>query len=232
MRITNQRSPTTSPSGTSPAESTVAGRHAALADGTPILIRRITPDDAPLLADGFARLSNESRRLRFLTSKPALSAAELRYLTEVDGHRHEALAAIDPGTGAGVGVARFVRDSEDPSRAEVAVTVTDQWQHRGLGKLLLGCLADRARAEGIHQFTALVAEENRAMQELLEGLGAPIRVSDSLGDAVEYEIDLAPEGLGAELEEALRAAASGRLRIPPPLHDRLRALVPIHLPGP
>src|SRR5437764_12487743 len=144
-----------------PMLSTTRPRTAILPYGTRILNRRLTPDDAPLLAEAFTRLSQESRRLRFLTAKENLSEAELRYLTEVDGHRHEALGAIDPGSGQGIAVGRFVRDERDPSRAEVAITVADDWQRRGLGKLLLTQLADRARHEGIGRFTALVSADNR-----------------------------------------------------------------------
>jgi GNAT superfamily N-acetyltransferase len=200
-----------------------------LRDGTLVVISRLTPADAPLLADGFARLSEESRRLRFLTPKPSLSNAELRYLTEVDGHRHEALGAIDPTTGRGVAVGRFIRDERDPSCAEVALTVADEWQHLGLGKLLLSRLVDRAREEGVERFTALVAEDNENMQKLIERLDAPARVTH-VGDKVaEYEIVLAPTGLGVQLEQALRAAAAGHLQVPPRVCDALRALVPLHL---
>jgi GNAT superfamily N-acetyltransferase len=200
-----------------------------LRDGTLVVISRLTPADAPLLADGFARLSEESRRLRFLTPKPSLSNAELRYLTEVDGHRHEALGAIDPTTGRGVAVGRFIRDERDPSRAEVALTVADEWQHLGLGKLLLSRLVDRAREEGVERFTALVAEDNENMQKLIARLDAPARVTH-VGDKVaEYEIVLAPTGLGVQLEQALRAAAAGHLQVPPRVCDALRALVPLHL---
>src|SRR5436190_18157619 len=159
-----------------------AHRHpATLSDGTRILIRRVTPADAPILAGGFARLSEESRRLRFLTPKESLSDAELRYLTEVDGHHHEALGAVDPGTGEGIAVARFVRDEHERSRAEVAITVADDWQHRGVGKLLLIRLADRARDEGIRRFTALVSTDNRGMKALLGRLGSPTLLTKVTG---------------------------------------------------
>lgn len=199
----------------------------ALHDGTEAVISRVTPADAPRLADGFTRLSEESRRLRFLGPKPTLSKAELRYLTEVDGHRHEALGAIDPTTGRGVAIGRFVRDPADASRAEVAITVADDWQHRGLGKLMLGRLADRAREEGIQRFTAFVAADNASMQRLLERIDAPARVTHIGGaDVAEYEIELAPKGLGVQLEAALRAAAAGHLQVPPRICEALRALVP------
>jgi RimJ/RimL family protein N-acetyltransferase len=199
-----------------------------LRDGSKVRISRITARDAPLIADGFERLSAETRRLRFLTSKPTLTSAELRYLTEVDGHRHEALGAVDPRTGQGIAVARFVRDPADQSRAEVAVTVADEWQHRGLGTLMLERLSDRAREEGVERFTALVSGDNHRMQPLLNRLGAPVHVNEVGSGALEYEIQLAPRGLGSQLETLLRAAAAGHWQMPPRVCDALRALVPIH----
>jgi GNAT superfamily N-acetyltransferase len=213
----------------SPHASAGESRAATLPDGTRLFVARLTPEDAPVLAAAFARLSSESRRLRFLTSKPSLSEAELRYLTTVDGHDHEALAAVEPETGQGVGVARFVRDTDNPTRAEAAVTVTDDWQRRGVGKLLLERLADRARAEGITHFTALISSENRGMQALVKHVGQSVHVSRVGGGIFLYEIELGPSGLAAQLEEALRAAAAGHLQLPPRLREVLRALVPFHL---
>jgi GNAT superfamily N-acetyltransferase len=204
----------------------IAPEQVTLRDGSRVRIARITPRDAPLIADGFKRLSAETRRLRFLASKPSLSSSELKYLTEVDGHRHEALGAVDPATGQGIAVARFVRDNADDSRAEVAVTVADEWQHRGLGTLLLDRLADRAREEGITHFTALVAGDNPAVGPLLEGLGGTVTTTEIANGTLETEIALAPHGLGRQLETLLRAAATGHWQMPPRVCDALRALVP------
>src|ERR1700758_3110348 len=101
--------------------------------------------------------------MRFLTPKKELSPAELRYFTDVDHHDHEALGALDHADGRGVGVARYVRDTEDPQAAEIAVTIIDDWQGRGLGTELLAQLSDRARQEGICRFTATGAYGNAAM---------------------------------------------------------------------
>jgi len=119
------------------------GRPTLLRDGSEVLIRQVHGADAPLLADGFARLSARSRRMRFLFPKNELSATDLRYLTEIDHRDHEALGALDATDGRGVGVARYVRSAEDPSAAEIAVTVVDEWQGRGLGRELVGQLAER-----------------------------------------------------------------------------------------
>jgi RimJ/RimL family protein N-acetyltransferase len=149
-----------------------AGQRVTLSDGSEALIRPLEPSDAAVLLDGFSRLGAESRRLRFLTTKSGLSRAELRYFTDLDHHDHEALAAVSRAEARGVGVARFIRDPDDPRSAEVAVTIVDDWQGRGLGTELLRQLAHRARQEGIHRFTALVAADNIAMLGLIRNLSA------------------------------------------------------------
>ena len=167
-----------------------AGRRVVLCDGSEVVIRQVQRDDAPLLADGFARLGPESRRLRFLRRKDELSAAELRYFTDVDHHDHEALGALDHTAGGGVGVARYVRDASDPHSAEIALTVVDDWQGRGLGTELLAQLSGRARAAGIRRFTALVSADNAAMIALLRRLCAdPVHREHG---TVEWEITLVP----------------------------------------
>src|SRR4051794_22385700 len=130
----------------------------------------------------------------------------LDYLTDIDHHDHEALVALDPATGEGAGVARFVRLADRPEVAEAAVTVADAWQGRGLGTLLLELLAGRARQEGITRLTALMLAENDDMLELLERLG-PVRVIDRELGTVEVETPLSAEGVGAELRSVLRLVA-------------------------
>jgi RimJ/RimL family protein N-acetyltransferase len=166
-----------------------SGQRVMLRDRSAVLIRQVQPSDAPLLADGFARLSAHSRQMRFLRRKDELSAAELRYFTDVDHHDHEALGALDPG-GRGVGIARYVRDAHDPHAAEIALTIVDDWHGRGLGTELLAQLTDRARSAGIRRFTALVATGNAAMTALLDNAGGT-PVGRGPG-TVEYEITLAP----------------------------------------
>ena len=172
------------------AGAAVTGRPVVLRDGSAVLIRPVRSADAPLLADGFARLSDRSRRLRFLSPKQALSPVELGYFTDVDHHDHEALGALDHADGRGVGIARYVRDADDPQAAEIAVTVIDDWQGRGLGTELVAQLSERARSEGIRRFTAQVAADNPAMARLLRNVRADL-VRREPG-ALQYEITLGP----------------------------------------
>ena len=164
------------------------GTPVVLRDGSQVQIREVRGSDAPLLADGFARLSARSRQQRFLSPKHSLSAAELRFLTEVDHHDHEAIGALSPADGRGVGIARYIRDPGDPEAAEIAVTIADDWQGRGLGTELLARLSDRARQEGICRFTATIAYGNAAMATLLQNMGAELAGHDH--GTVDYVVDL------------------------------------------
>lgn len=197
-----------------------------LNDGSKVVIRQVHREDAPLLAEGFARFSAESRRLRFLTDKPRLTEAELRYFTEIDHHDHEALGAVDEVDGRALGIARYIRDRKDPELAEIAVAVVDDWQGRGLGTELLTRLLDRAREEGVRRFTALVAVDNEVMVNLLHDLGGELHATPNASGAVEYELTPAPGGPGREVVDLLRAFGHRQLKAPASIREALAALVP------
>lgn len=197
------------------------GKAFALRDGSSVLVRPVRPDDRELLLAGFERLGPESRYQRFLAPMAELTDDIVTYLTDVDHHDHEALAAIDAATGEGVGVARFIRSPGRPDTAEAAEAVIDDWHGRGVGTLLLDLLAERAREEGVVRFTALLLADNREMLELLEAIG-PLRVVDRQRGTVEIEAELAPAGAGPVLHGLLGASARepGRVGVRPPAPAR------------
>jgi RimJ/RimL family protein N-acetyltransferase len=142
-----------------------------LTDGTAVVIRPILSSDKEMLSSGIACLSEESRRRRFLSAKPRLSAAELRYFTEVDGRDHYALVAQladDPSEIVAVG--RFVRLPDDRSTAEAAIVVCDGLQRRRLGTQMARLLGDAARRRGIRRFAATVLSDNPAAMRLMRTL--------------------------------------------------------------
>lgn len=194
-------------SGTPPTTELVAlGAPIELRDGARVRVRQGHSSDKALLLRGFARLSEESRYRRFLAPTAELSEDTLRYLTEVDHRDHEMVIAVDEQTGEGLGVARYVRDGERPDAAEVAVTVIDDWQGRGLGTLLLEVIGARAREQGITTFTALMLSTNRDAMDVLRHLG-PVRIVDREAGTVEIEAPIQPIGLSPALRKLLRVAA-------------------------
>jgi GNAT superfamily N-acetyltransferase len=192
----------------------VVGAPAALRDGSRVRLRQGHHTDRDLLVRAFARLSSEGRYRRFLAAMPELTDEMVTYLTEIDHHDHEAIIALDEDSGEGIGVARYVRDPTHPETAEVAVTVIDEWQGRGLGTLLMEVLGARARAEGIRGFTAMMLATNQKMMELLEGLG-PVHVLDRDAGTVEIETPIPDTGLAPALRKLLQIAARDGAGIPP-----------------
>jgi RimJ/RimL family protein N-acetyltransferase len=154
--------------------------------GREITIRELAPSDHRAVAFAFGRLSARSRYQRFFTAKPELSARELARLTNVDHWHHEALIAFSPAPRSPIGIARYVRLA-DFDAAEVAITVVDGWQHRGVGTALLAALTERARAAGIRRFHMSMLRDNKAARALAGKLGPPISapVLATAGNVVE-----------------------------------------------
>ena len=180
-----------------------------LRDGTEVLIRPVEPDDKPLFEAGWERFGQESRYRRFMGAKPALTERDLAFFTEVDHVDHEALGAIDPETGSGLGVARYIRDPARPDAAEAAVSVIDACQGRGVGSALLHELVALARARGIRTFTASLFASNHSMLRLFERVGT-VRTKAVEGPALEIDVELATAD-EPTLRMALRSAATGHV---------------------
>lgn len=188
------------------SEIVALGAPTKLADGACVRLRQIRPSDKELLIRGFERLSRASRYRRFLAPMETLTDEMADYLTDVDHHDHEAIVALDEKSGEGIGVARYVRHGDRPGVAELAVTVMDDWQGRGLGTLLVQVLSARAREEGIDSFSALVLASNQEMLDLLNSLG-PVRVVDRESGTVELEMPIPAVGLSPAIRKLLRVAS-------------------------
>lgn len=181
-----------------------------LTDGTRLGLRPIIPEDKQRLVDGFDRLSPESRFHRFFTKVDRLSDRLVAYLTEIDYVDHFAWAAFDASSDLGIGVARYVRSSDDPQAAEAAVAVADDYQGRGIGTLLLRALAAVAFDNGVRRFRGYVMTENLAAQQMLRGLGATMSVDSPGVLLMEVDLPLMLEDIkGTRLYEVLKAAAAG-----------------------
>jgi len=179
---------------TSPARFLAAGRGAAgpspdpgalpgelpLRDGTPALIWPLLPTDARLLREMFRRLSPKSRQRRFLSVLSELDDAMIRLLVGgVDGVHHVALLLIvlpPDGEERPVGVGRLIQDPADPATADIAFTVADDWQGRGVGTTLAQALMER-RPAAVRRLRTEVDAENRASLALLARAG---RMSSSV----------------------------------------------------
>ncbi len=130
-------------------------------------IRPLGRDDRSDFERFFERLSAHSRYLRFFSPLPRLPERTLDWMVDVDGRRHRALAAWRGDEL--VGEARYVAVAD--GSAEVAVTVRDDWQRRGVASGMLLRLITEAARNGFCRLTASSLPENRAVRKLLSGNG-------------------------------------------------------------
>ena len=187
-----------------------AAFRAPLADGGEVRLHPLSPEDAPGMQAGLQRPPPFSfSALR--TAGSRFSAEELRYLTAVDQHRHVAWVASDLNAAGceGIGVARFVRLEDRPGTAEIALTVVDAHQRRGLGTLFLALLWHLGRAQGLRRFSGQIQADNAPMLAILAQLDG--RIEASAADCVNVSARL-PETLEDFPESALGRRARDTAR--------------------
>ncbi len=187
--------------------------HSALNDGTAVCLRTITPDDEDLIREGITKLSAESRYLRFFSPAPALPDAVVQRLADVDGHDHIAWGAICsdcPGSPA-IGAVHAVRHRRDGPVGEFSVAVLDEFQGRGLARMMTAALLVHCLDEGLAVLDVHILSENAAAKRLIKSLVA--EWSGESAGVAEYRLDVAA-GIAA-----LRADADA-----PGVQDVLRAL--------
>lgn len=143
-----------------------------LRDGSRVNIRTLRKEDAALERDFIKRLSPESRWMRFLGGVGEPSDAMIRDLTELDYQHKIAFVALvqEDGKPREIGVSRYSLAADGKS-CECAVTVSDEWQGKGLGTLLMRHLTDIARQRGIESMFSIDDADNSRMQELARDLG-------------------------------------------------------------
>lgn len=119
-------------------------------------------------------MSPESIRNRFLGSKREFSDQELQYLTTLDGWNHYAIGLEErDGQKRGVAIVRLVRASHDIHEAEVAVTIIDEFQRKGLGELLIDLIILAAVERDIERLSFTFLPVNDGIIKLIHRIGAP-----------------------------------------------------------
>ena len=180
-----------------------------LRDGARLRIRPILPTDRGKLADTQPGFSRESHYKRFF-SAPPLSDKVVQYLVDVDYFDHFAWVALpaEDDDEPGVASARYIRERTAPDTAEVAFSVVDDYQGRGLGTLLVGALAVAAAQNGVRRFRARVLAENEPMRAILRRAGARLDFAEP--GVLETVVDVPAFGDGLPdlaTANALRATA-------------------------
>jgi len=162
-------------------------------DGTRLDVRPVRPEDAELERDFVASLSEQTRYFRFFYRLHQLTPAMLARFTQVDYDRELALLALAPDPASPtaekiVGISRYIANYDGES-AEFAVVVTDTWQNRGIGRMLMERIIVCARQRGFKRLEGVVLRANRAMLNFSAQLGFEIR--DNSDDPEQVTVVLA-----------------------------------------
>ncbi len=158
-----------------------------LRDGTVAHLRPIRPDDDDGLRRFHAAQSDESIYLRFFAPLKMLSDSDVFRFTNVD--HVDRVALVVTMREEIIGIGRY--DRIDPRSAEVAFNISDHYQGKGIGSVLLEHLAAIAQEFGIARFTAEVLPQNRKMLAVFSDAGYDVKrhIEDGV---VEVGFDIEP----------------------------------------
>ncbi|MCK9391468.1 MAG: GNAT family N-acetyltransferase [Syntrophales bacterium] len=148
-----------------------------------VFLRPVKPTDGPLILDLFGKLSPQSIFYRFLSHIKKLRPEQVYHLVHIDYVTEFALAAVieDKGEERLVGVCRAIASS-DRSRAELTVTIRDDWQGRGIGRIMTKKVMMVMQKHGISRIEIQLDSRNDKMKKLFMSLGYPYTYETSLLD--------------------------------------------------
>lgn len=198
--------------------------HVRLADGTPVCLRRITPADEALMREGIRQLSPRSRYLRFFTGGASPPDWVIDRLLDADGHRHLAWGALDISadpdrtSGPAIGAVHAFRPDDLSGCAEFSVAVLDEWQGRGVARLLSTVLLLEAQREGIDCLRADTLRENEDAIAFITALGGRSTGGDGHTRTFHLDIDAALANLRSASDTAELIAMFEKKPAGMPLH--------------
>jgi acetyltransferase len=161
------------------------------ADGTPVTLRALRPDDVDRELAFVGGLSEKTRHLRLQYSSKGVSRDDVVRLLQLDYQDTLAVGALVGGAGEEriVGVSRYAR-VDNTDRAECAIVVADDWQGRGLGTELMRSLGSAARARGVRSLEGDALGENQRIHEWARRFGFGVRTEPNSGGLVRVTLEL------------------------------------------
>jgi acetyltransferase len=161
-----------------------------------VRVRAIRSTDSVALKRFYCRLSNESRRARFLHASVGPTPMQCSTFCKTDHDHREGFVAVVGAYRGGqeLIVGHVCLEPDRSSDAEVAIAVAEEFQHQGIGRRLLAEGVAWAGRERIAQITATMFAGNAPIHRLLMGLGLPAREKYVGAGVTEVTINLDPNG--------------------------------------
>lgn len=162
----------------------------------PLRIGLVTGANKDQISRSLKDLSSESIRNRFMGSKKEFSPEELEYLTNLDGWNHFALGVEEKeNSRKGIAIARMVRSSTEPREAEIALTIIDEYQKKGLGSILMKLIVLAASEREITRLSFTFLPQNEGIIKLINKVG-PHKKRSTQMDSVQYIVEMSDVNRG------------------------------------
>ena len=163
--------------------------HVKEIDGQSVTIRPVTLDDVDIEREFIENLSPLSKHYRFLGGVAHLTPEELLELCDTDYENKMAFVAViqDKGNEKQIGVSRYAVNQYGDSY-EFSVAVSDQWQDKGLGTLLMKYLINYARVQGVERLYSVDFADNYKMKSLAEDLGMHVETDPNDSKQIIYSL--------------------------------------------
>jgi acyl-CoA hydrolase/GNAT superfamily N-acetyltransferase len=151
---------------------------------TAITMRPAKPVDERRIQEHFYEMEENDVIARFFHKKSKFVRDEVENLSQIDYIKEFTLVAVtgEIGFEKVIGIAEYALD-EASNIAEVAFSISGEWQGKGLGKILIRKLSEVARENGISGLKAYIMPENQGMIRLFNTL--PYNVSTAVDDDME-----------------------------------------------
>jgi RimJ/RimL family protein N-acetyltransferase len=159
----------------------------SLAGGPVIRFRHVCPEDESLITEAIRTASRQTLLHRFFSPIRSVSPDQLRRMLAIDRANEVCIVGVitEHNVTRIICGGRYVRLSK-PAAAEIAITVHDEFQYRGLGTFLLRLLARLAVTDGIRTFEADVMSSNRKMSNLFRKLAPNLTAARRMGDVIHF----------------------------------------------
>jgi acetyltransferase len=170
-------------------------RHVLLRDGTPVLLRPLTPEDAALYPDFLAEVTQADLRLRFFAAMREVSHDLIEKLIHYDTVHAMAFVAIEEQSGRLLGVVRL-HDAAKGEDAEFAILLRSRLKGHGLGWLMMKHMIAYAKDKGLKTVQGQVLAENSTMLTMCAELG--FHIAEEAGERGVMHVTLPLDEVPAE----------------------------------
>ena len=162
-----------------------------LADGTMVTVRELGPADHDRVVALHQAMPDEDRYLRFFSAGLPPMDSFVDRITSTDQRDHGAIGVFDGDQLLGMAVYVVIKNSTPPT-GDVALVVSHDVQHHGIGTVLVEHLGSMARGRGVRRFTADVLPTNWRMLRVFKDLGLDVVMKLDF-DVIRVTINLEPD---------------------------------------